>query len=307
MDEEKITDKRPLIVDVKRHALHDGPGIRTTVFFKGCPLSCLWCHNPESISPEPEIAFYPGDCIGCGRCVEVCPNGAIQLDNLQRIDRLLCQRCGKCASVCPGTGMRVVGEYYELDRLVELILRDKVYYETSGGGVTLSGGEPTFYMDYVSQLTRKLREHGLHVTIETAGHFQYEIFKSRILPFLSLILYDIKLMDAEEHRRYTGRENQLILENFRRLVKDSPIPVIPRTPLIPGITTRIENLRAVAKFIRECGLTQYSLLPYNPLGLSKRENIGKKPVRLPQDWMSEDEEARCKEVFSEVGLIKISS
>ncbi len=307
MDAKKVIDKRPLIVDVKRHALHDGPGIRSAVFFKGCPLNCIWCHNPEAISPEPEIAFYPDDCIGCDRCAEVCPNEAIQRDNPHRIDRSLCQRCGKCAAVCPGTALRIVGKYYELDQLVELLLRDKIYYETSGGGVTLSGGEPTLYIDYASRLARKIKEHGISITIETSGYFNYETFKSRMLPFLSLILYDVKLMDSEEHRVYTGRGNQLILENFRRLAEDSPIPIIPRTPLIPGITDRTENLRAIAEFIQECGLTQYSLLPYNPLGYPKRENIGKEPVDLTQEWMPEDQVARCREVVLSTGLTNIPS
>ena len=307
MDAKKVIDKRPLIVDVKRHALHDGPGIRSTVFFKGCPLNCLWCHNPEAISPEPEIAFYPDDCIGCGRCGEACPNEAIQLDSPHRINRLLCQLCGKCASACPGTALRIVGKYYELDQLVELLLRDKVYYETSGGGVTLSGGEPTLYIDYASRLACKIKEHGVSVTIETSGYFNYETFKSRMLPSLSLILYDIKLMDSEEHLAYTGRENQLILENFRRLAEDSPIPIIPRTPLIPGITARTENLRAIAEFIKKCGLTQYSLLPYNPLGPPKRENIGKEPVDLTQEWMAEDQVACCRKVILSAGLTDIPS
>jgi len=293
-----MTDERPLIVDVERHALHDGPGIRTTVFFKGCPLSCLWCHNPETILPEPEIAFYPGDCISCGGCAEACPNRAIQLDKPDRIDRVICQRCGECVSVCPGTGLRVVGTYYELDQLVELLLRDKIYYEVSGGGVTLSGGEPILHMDYVSQLLRKLKERGIHIAIETAGYFHYEAFCSKLLPFLSLILYDIKLMNPKEHQIHTGRENQIILENFRRLIKDSPIPVIPRIPLVPSITAKPENLQAISEFIRECGLTQCLLLPYNPLGLSKRENLGKEPLDISQEWMSEEEEKRCRNIFS---------
>ncbi len=298
-----MTGKRPLITDVKRHALHDGPGIRTTVFFKGCPLNCLWCHNPETVSPEPEIAFYPGDCIGCGKCVKACARGAIQSDKPDRINRALCQRCGECVSVCPGTALRVVGTYYELDQLVELLLRDKVYYEVSGGGVTLSGGEPTFHINYASQLLRKLKEHGIHTTIQTSGHFHYETFLSKILPFLSLLLYDIKLMNPEEHRIYTGRGNRIILDNFRRLVKDSPIPVIPRIPLIPNITTTTANLQAISEFIQKCSLTQCCLLPYNPLGLSKRENFGKEPVDIAQKWMSNEEEIRCKNFFAWATLI----
>lgn len=293
-----MAGKQPLIVDVKRHALHDGPGIRTTVFLKGCPLNCLWCHNPEAISPEPEIAFYPNECIGCNECAEVCPNGAIQPDSLFRIDRTLCQRCGECASVCPAMALRVVGTHYELDQLVELLLRDRIYYETSGGGVTLSGGEPTFHIDYAGQLLRKLRKHGIHTAIQTCGYFDYTAFQSGILPFLSLILYDIKLMDSEEHRFYTGSGNEIILENFRRLIEDSTVPIIPRIPLIPGITTKPENLKAISELIQECGLDRYWLLPYNPLGLSKRENLGKKPVNITQEWMSDEEEKRCRDIFS---------
>ncbi|MBC8458164.1 MAG: radical SAM protein [Deltaproteobacteria bacterium] len=198
-----------------------------------------------------------------------------------------------------------MGTYYELDQLVELLLRDKVYYEVSGGGVTLSGGEPTFHIDYVSQLLRKLKEHGIHTAIETAGYFHYETFQSKILPFLSLLLYDIKLMNPEEHRIYTGRGNQIILENFRRLIKDSSIPIIPRIPLIPDITTTPENLQAISEFLQKCGLTQCWLLPYNPLGLSKRENFGKEPVDIAQEWMSGEEEVRCKNIFSWAELINI--
>ena len=299
-----MTDERPLIIDVKRHAIHDGPGIRTTVFFKGCPLNCLWCHNPEAISPDPEIGFYPDDCIGCGKCAEVCPNDAIQMDSPGRIDRMLCQRCGKCADVCPGTGLRKVGTYYELDQLVELLLRDRTYYEVSGGGVTLSGGEPTFYMDYAGQLLRRLKEQGIHTAIQTAGCFDYTAFQTNILPFISLILYDIKLIDPEKHRFYTGSGNRVILENFRRLIKDSPAPMIPRIPLIPGITATPENLQAISDFLQECGLTRCWLLPYNPLGFSKRENIGKEAMELPTEWMSEEEKARCEEIFSWAELVK---
>jgi len=302
-----MTDERPLIIDVKRHAIHDGPGIRTTVFFKGCPLNCLWCHNPEAISPDLEIGFYPDDCIACGKCAEVCPNDAIQMDNPDRIDRALCQRCGKCADACPGTGLRRIGTYYELDQLVELLLRDRTYYEVSGGGVTLSGGEPTLYMDYAGHLLRRLKEQGIHTTIQTAGCFDYAAFQTNILPFVSLILYDIKLMDPQKHRVYTGSGNRVILENFRRLIKDSPAPIIPRIPLIPGITATSENLQAISDFLQECGLTRCWLLPYNPLGLSKRKNIGKETVDLPQKWMSEEERSRCEEIFFWVELVKAAT
>jgi pyruvate formate lyase activating enzyme len=200
----------------------------------------------------------------------------------------------------------MVGTHYEIEQLVELLLRDREYYEASGGGVTLSGGEPTFYMDYVSRLLCSLRGDGIQTAIETAGYFHYESFKSKVLSFLSLILYDIKLMGSEEHRRYTGRGNQIILDNFHRLLEDSSVPIIPRIPLIPGITTRPDNLQAISEFIKDCGLTQCWLLPYNPLGLSKRENIGKGTVDLPRHWMSEEECKRCKRIFAWAMLIDAS-
>lgn len=225
------------------------------------------------------------------------------MDSPDRIDRSRCQRCEKCASACPGTGLRVVGAYYELDDLVELILRDKEYYQVSGGGVTLSGGEPAFFMQYTGQLLCKLREYRIHTTIETAGFFKYDAFYSEVLPFLSLILYDIKLIDDEEHQAYTGQSNRIIIENFHRLVVDSPIPIIPRVPLIPGITAISRNLQAVSDFLRECGLAFCWLLPYNPLGLSKRKNIGKQSVNISQEWMSDEEKARCESVFSWARLV----
>jgi len=158
-------------------------------------------------------------------------------------------------------------------------------------------------MDYAGQLLRRLKEQGIHTTIQTAGCFDYAAFQSRILPFVSLILYDIKLMDPEKHRVYTGRGNRVILENFRRLIKNSPAPIIPRIPLIPEITATSENLQAISDFLQECGVNRCWLLPYNPLGLSKRKNIGKEPVELSQEWMSEEERARCEEVFSWAELV----
>ena len=136
-----MNNQRPLILDVKRHALHDGPGIRTTIFFKGCPLRCVWCHNPESMDPGLEIGFYPSDCIQCGECVEACPNGGARMDLPGRIDRVICKRCGSCAEACPGRGLRKIGRFYDIDELLDIVLRDKMYYQTSNGGVTLSGGE----------------------------------------------------------------------------------------------------------------------------------------------------------------------
>ncbi len=200
-----MKNQRPLIFDIKRHALEDGPGIRTTIFFKGCPLRCVWCHNPESMEPGLEIGFYPSGCIRCGDCVQACPRGAAQLDLPSRIDRAICNRCGACAEACPGRGLRQIGRSYEIDELVDIILRDKVYYQSSGGGVTLSGGEPALHTDYCSQLLQRLKSNGIHTAIETSGFFKWSQFSTEILGWLDLVLFDVKLADAELHLKHTSR------------------------------------------------------------------------------------------------------
>jgi len=299
------TTKRPLIFDIKRHGLDDGPGIRTAVFFKGCPLNCLWCHNPESIDPGPEIAFYPSECIHCGDCAKTCPAGAIRMESAKRIDREKCDQCGKCAEVCPGRGLRRVGRFYEIDELVEIVLRDRAFYESSGGGVTLSGGEPTLFMDYASRLLQALKANGIHTAIETCGFFDCDGFKAKVMPWLDLILFDLKLMDSDLHLKYTGKHNRIILENLQRLVSERPDRVLPRIPLIPGITAEPENLRQLASFLRSIGAGRCWLLPYNALGFSKRGPLGKPPVDLPSCMLAEDEIQQIRSCFDGIELIEM--
>ncbi len=301
----KSKDQRPLIFDVKRHALDDGPGIRTTIFFKGCPLRCVWCHNPESIDPGLEIGFYPSECIQCGDCVRACPTGAAQIDLPGRIDRVICRRTGTCAEVCPGRGLRQIGHFYEIDELLDIVLRDKVYYQTSNGGVTLSGGEPTLYTDYVSQLLQKLKSNGIHTTIETSGFFEWSQFNTKILGWLDLVLFDIKLADPELHLKYTGKRNDLILENLTRLMQKRPKDIIPRVPLIPGITTCPGNLEKISSMLREMGVRRCWLLPYNPLGFSKRKTIGKPTVNMPDHMLTEEEMAEFEGIFSWAELVEM--
>lgn len=305
---EQIRDKRlisgrfPLVVDVKRDSTEDGPGIRTTVFFKGCPLSCRWCQNPETIEPQAEIGFYPQDCIGCFDCEDVCPEGraglagAILKEAGVRIDRSRCTRYGRCTDVCPGKGLRQTGRYYEPEALVELLLRDRAFYETSGGGVTLSGGEPTLWPEYAGKLLRGLKAEGIHTAVQTCGYFEYSTFKEEMLPWLGLVMYDLKIIDPEAHLQHTGRDNQNILENFRQLLKED-IEVVPRIPLVPGFTTSKENLTGISDFLKESGVRRCSLLPYNPLGLSKWERLGKEKPTLPTGWMSKSEEERCRRIY----------
>jgi len=300
-----LTDQRPLVFDVKRHALHDGLGIRTTIFFKGCPLRCVWCHNPESIDSEPEIGFYPADCIGCGECVESCPAGAAQTGLPGRIDRTICKRCGKCVEACPGRGLRKIGRFYDIDELLDIALRDKAFYQTSGGGVTLSGGEPTQYADYTSKLLKKLKSAGIHTAIETNGFFEWSEFSARILGWLDLILFDVKLADSELHLKYTGKRNGIILQNLASLAQERPDDVIPRIPLIPGITTCTGNLQKLSGILGEMKIKRCWLLPYNPLGFSKGQTIGKPVVNMPEHLLTGEEIKKLESFFSWAELVEM--
>jgi pyruvate formate lyase activating enzyme len=292
----------PLVIDIKRHSLEDGPGIRSVVFFKGCPLNCTFCQNPETQDPRAEIAFYERKCIQCGKCMDICGQKAIDLNFAGRIHREKCVRCGVCAKVCPSGGLRLLGTYHPVDTLYEILLRDAAFYSHSGGGVTLSGGESALYPDYLEALAKRLKARNIHITLETSGYFEYETFKYRILPYLDLIYFDIKFADPEIHERYTGKTNERIFNNFRRLLKERGIEVHPRVPLIPGMTATRENLSAIVDFLYDAGANNVSLLPYNPMGMEMATSLGIARPSLPEGFMKPDEEREIYSLFQ--GLIK---
>ena len=290
----------PLIVDIKRQSLEDGPGIRSVVFFKGCPLRCTFCHNPETQDPQIEIAFSERDCIMCGGCKEACPKDAIDPGIPGHIYRDRCDRCGECVSVCPGNGLRKIGSYYEAEALAEILLRDIAFYHHSGGGVTLSGGESTLYPDYLESLLKPLKTEGIHIALETSGYFNYDIFKEKILLYVDLIYYDIKIADSEWHSQITGRTNDKIFGNLRQLLKEKDVEVIPRIPIIPGITATHENLLEIARSLYETGADKVLLLPYNPMGMEMYTKLGRQKPALPERFMRPDEEKEVYEMFGDI-------
>jgi pyruvate formate lyase activating enzyme len=291
---------RPLIVDIRRESLEDGPGMRSVVFFKGCPLRCAFCHNPEAQSPEPEISFSPRACIRCGKCAEVCPHGAADIDFDSRIHRDKCDGCAKCAEACPNRGLRLVGTYHDPESLAKVMLQDISFYEVSGGGVTLSGGEPTLYPDYVETLLKILKARNIHIVLQTSGYFDFAEFERKILPYISLVYFDFKFADSELHREYTGEPNGKILENFRRLLSGKEVGVQPRIPVIPGVTATKENLASIVDFLCDAGAESVSLLPYNPMGMEMYPSLGKPKPPLPDRFLKPEEEKELTALFESI-------
>lgn len=264
-----------LVSDIQKFSLHDGPGIRTTVFMKGCNMRCLWCQNPEAISTKPQLSFYPARCIGCGTCVQVCVNGAISFQNgLQVIDQDRCDLCGVCAENCPAGAVVIIGDSRDVNDVFAEIMADLPYYRNSNGGVTISGGEPLLQTEFCTELLQRCWAAGIDTAIETSLSLPYERLES-MLPWLSRVFFDIKIMDEDAHREYTGINNKVILENSIKLDHEG-LPMVARTPLIPGITDSEENIRAIAEWVSKLEhLETYELLNFNPLTGAKYESIGK--------------------------------
>lgn len=260
-----------LITDIQRFSLNDGPGIRTTVFFKGCNMHCTWCHNPETLSLSPDLMFYESKCIGCGKCFQNCPNGAHKLeDGKHIIDREKCTRCGKCAQSCYAEALTMSGHEMTVEEIMAQVRQDKAYYASSGGGVTLSGGEVLCHVEFATELARACRKEGISVAIETNLSFPLDHIRP-LLSEVDLIMADCKLFHEEQHKKYTGISNKQVIENIRA-IRD--VPMIIRTPLIPGVTATDENLRAIAAFLSgKENLLYYQLLNFNPLGGTKYQSL----------------------------------
>lgn len=282
-----------ITTNIQRFSLNDGPGIRSTIFFKGCTMQCRWCHNPETISLQPELLYYESRCIGCGKCFSACRYGAHKMEDGRHIvNRKLCTNCGECVEVCSTEALVMSGQEMSTDEVMKEILQDKPYYLNSGGGITISGGEVSCQQEFAEEIVERCHANGISTAIETNLYYSFDKMLT-LLSKLDLIMLDIKLFDAEEHHKWVGTDNQLVLKNVKKVEKLG-IPIIVRTPLIPDVTDTEHNLIKIAGFLKGMeNLLYYELLNFNPLGASKYEALGR-------ENMFADARPLCKERLEEI-------
>lgn len=288
------------VFQFKRYSIHDGPGIRTTVFLKGCPLSCRWCHNPEGIPPHPQMVFIGSRCIGCGTCASVCPSGAIDPRDPSMTGRDMCTLCGSCAESCPAAAREMTGVEFTVAEVMDLVERDAPFYSSSGGGVTFSGGEPLQQADFLEEILGECRDRGIHTAVDTSCFAPTEVFM-RISGLADLMLCDIKLMDEGEMLRHTGGNASKVLDNIRLLARSGSAFTV-RMPVIPGVTDTDSNLRLLAEFLLGLpALPDLQLLPFHSSWRDKYSRLG---LARP-DWSGDEEGSgigRALEILREAGV-----
>lgn len=265
--------EKGVVFDIQRFSVNDGPGIRTIVFLKGCPLSCLWCCNPESQRKEPDVMYDAKKCIGCGKCMKACVHGAIGPGNTTWVDRSKCVGCGECVNVCPTGALTLKGEVMTVSEVIHVLRRDAHYFRKSGGGVTLSGGEPLMQWKYARELLKACKAQGWDTAIETTGYGSEEAIEA-VIPYLDLVLLDCKSTDPVVHKRVTGVSNELIQKNARKIVSMAN-KVIIRVPTIPTVNASEEEFHRIAEYAKSLGVDTVHVLPYHTLGQSKYEMLGK--------------------------------
>jgi pyruvate formate lyase activating enzyme len=298
----EYTSIEGIVFNIQRYSIDDGPGIRTTVFLKGCPLVCLWCSNPESQSPLPQLSYRYTTCVKCGTCVKVCPTEAVAMgDDGIKIDRGKCTVCGTCVKKCLPEALSISGKKMTTQAVYNIVKRDKDYYDQGGGGCTCSGGELLSQPDFVAGLFRLCRENGIHTTADTCG-FGSRAALDKVIEYTDLFYYDLKHFDPEAHLRCTGKDNKLILDNLRYIAR-SGIPIVIRVPLIPGLTCTDENLDGIARIVKEITPdSPVSLLPYHEYGANKYPMVGYTYPLSDVPALTEEEKKHAGEVFESCGL-----
>jgi len=297
-----MTIKNGVVFDIKKFAIDDGPGIRTTIFFKGCPLRCWWCHNPEGQESGLELMYRRNRCVECGVCVKNCPKGAIlSVDKQVSVDRKLCSLCGRCFQECPTDALTIVGKKTTVEEVMKEIDRDLIFYEESEGGVTFSGGEPLLQLDFLDALLKECKNKNIRTAVDTNGYATHRAI-DRIMNEVDLFLYDIKVMNDRKHRKYTGVSNKPILENFQRIAENGN-DILVRFPVIPGINDDEDNLTKTAEFVLSHGMKHVCLLPYHRSGIEKYKNLGK-TYKLEKLQAPSDQDMKLlKEKLETSGLI----
>jgi pyruvate formate lyase activating enzyme len=308
--ENNLNSPHGLIAEIQRMSTEDGPGIRTTVFFKGCSLKCIWCHNPECISSKPQIHWIDSRCIGCKTCLDVCPKGALTSSSSGiSILRERCDTCGRCAEECPSTAMEVMGKSWRSNELIDELIKDRAYFETSGGGITLSGGDPTLQAPFAGILLKDLKKSGVQTAIDTCGVCSNGAL-DKLLPNTDLVLYDIKEMDPQKHRRFTGQSNAKVLDNLLYLcdtmaTRGYPKKLWIRTPIVPDTTATEDNIQGIGEFLSaNVGtlISRWELCAFNNLCRDKYQRLGLDWIFKDSELLSESEMAYLTEVARNTGI-----
>ena len=288
------------IFEIKRFAVHDGDGIRTTVFFKGCPLKCVWCHNPEGIGFEPQLAYYENKCIGCGECISVCPSGAHKItENGHLFSRDLCVGCGKCADICLGDALTFYGKEMTVAELLPILSEDKEFYDNSGGGVTLSGGECLIHADFCAELLKALKENGINTAVDTCGFVSKEAL-DKVMPYTDIFLYDLKAYDEDIHIKCTGQSNKIILENLKYL-DGCGKKIEIRIPYVPDFNN--DQIEKISEFLKELkNITKVRVLSYHNYAGTKYAALNMKNT-LPKILPTHSEITTAEACVKEHGFI----
>jgi len=293
-----------LIFDIKRYAIHDGPGIRTTVFLKGCPLRCQWCHNPEGQESTPEIMVRSARCVEeCLDCISQCPQSAISKDGeVIWVDQSKCDFCAKCREVCVYEAIDIIGREVDVRDVVDEIEKDRIFFDESGGGISLSGGEPLMQPDFLEALLEEFKKREIRITVDTCGYAPFDVL-DRIRENVDLFLYDIKVMDDKKHKEYTGVSNQLIIENLRKL-SEKGANIAIRIPIIPGVNDDEENIQSIAEYLQSLkNIKQINLLPFHRGGIEKYKGLGKKTQAKTVEPPSSEKIEGIKKMLENSGFL----